>query len=99
MSFVSYARYYHFRYSYACDGGCSICKCLTKKRRYRACIDVSTFDENELFESALSTGVDGFLLKGIDVEKLSEAIIKISVGGFLAELQLLNRDYYLVIVQ
>ncbi|WP_185235000.1 response regulator [Teredinibacter franksiae] len=69
---------------------------LVKALRAQACIIpvlmLTTFDEHELFVSALNAGANGFLLKDINFEKLCLAIHTISEGGFLAEPQLLNRE-------
>ena len=53
---------------------------------------LTTFDDHQLFISALKAGINGFLLKDVSLEKLNEAIRVVAAGGFLAEPTLLNNQ-------
>jgi DNA-binding NarL/FixJ family response regulator len=46
---------------------------------------LTTFDDSELFMKSLLAGANGFLLKVVSLEKLVNALITLSHGGFVAE--------------
>lgn len=53
---------------------------------------LTTFDDHELFMKAVKVGAKGFLLKDVNLEKLTHAIKVVADGGFLAEPIFLNQN-------
>ena len=53
---------------------------------------LTTFDDHELFMQAVKAGAKGFLLKDVNLDKLTNAIKIVAEGGFLAEPIFLNQD-------
>ena len=46
---------------------------------------LTTFDDSELFIQSLQAGANGFLLKDVSLDKLTNAIKTLANGGFVAE--------------
>ena len=62
---------------------------LVKKLRAQGDVQpvlmLTTFDDSELFMQSLQAGANGFLLKDVSLDKLTNAIKTLANGGFVAE--------------
>ena len=62
---------------------------LVKKLRAQGDVQpvlmLTTFDDSELFIQSLQAGANGFLLKDVSLDKLTNAIKTLANGGFVAE--------------
>jgi DNA-binding NarL/FixJ family response regulator len=72
--------------------GITLVETLRENSNATPVLILTTFDDHQLFLSALRAGINGFLLKDISLEKLNSAINTVVAGGFLAEPVLLASD-------
>lgn len=61
--------------------GVTCTKIVKKTHPYTNVIVLTTFDDDEYIYNALKFGASGYLLKGVSLEELSEAIYTVQEGG------------------
>lgn len=71
--------------------GIAFLKSLRENDETTKVVMLTTFDEPDLFVEAMQAGANGFLLKDIDTQKLTEAIETVMAGQTLAEPMLLGQ--------
>jgi DNA-binding NarL/FixJ family response regulator len=71
--------------------GITLLKRLRGEGNLQPVLVLTTFDDHQLFLSALAAGANGFLLKDVSLEKLMHAIETVAGGGFIAEPRLVSQ--------